>query len=178
MKNKTGFGWLLLLLAAIAASCDINGIKIPNEAPFADIPSAESLDDGKIVSIKWQADIGADSYILQKSIKGENGFGAFHEIYCGTETVYIDRNIDINISYVYRLDKKRGNKIFEGTEYVVFYRTRPDPFAGLITAVSYNGGTAVHLSWDTDTGADAYIILRCTESDYGNLGIDAFQEIW
>ncbi|GHV07425.1 hypothetical protein FACS189485_17760 [Spirochaetia bacterium] len=272
MRNKIGFMYLLFVFTAIAVSCDINGIKIPNEAPFADIPSAESLDDGKIVSLKWQADPGSDSYILQKSIKGENDFGAFQEIYRGTDTVYIDRNIDINISYVYRLDKKRGNKIFEGTEYtifnrtrpdpffdtvsarglsegkkvlltwgadtgadsyilqksiadndefrgfkeiysgldtsytdqdidtsisyvyrldkkrgnkifegrdyVVFNRTRPDPFAGLITAVSYNGGTAVHLSWDTDTGADVYIILRCTEKDYGSLGIDAFQEIW
>ncbi|ULQ59040.1 hypothetical protein K7I13_11025 [Brucepastera parasyntrophica] len=141
-------------------SCDSNGINsfISRSDPFPDNPSIKSLSGGKALSLSWKADTGADSYLVMRSIDGQNGLGAFEEIYSGDETVYLDRDIDVCLSYAYRLDKQRGGKIFKGSDIAYFIRTLP--FADEVTALGLEDGSVVRLSWNTDENADSYILRK------------------
>jgi len=123
------------------------------------------------VSLTWRKDDGADNYIVMRSINKENGFSEFLQIYHGAELTHIDMNIEVSVTYAYRLDKARGNKIIEGDRYV--YYARPLPFEGTITARSVNEGRSVFLSWEADENADKYIVMK---TEAGSNGVDFSNE--
>lgn len=100
--------------------------------PTREKPKAvvEETDDGRLQTIiTWDNDIGADKYILKRSLGHVRNF-PFATIYEGTDTSYTDTDTNPNTLYVYRLDKSRGKgnkeKIVLGNsnfyEYSVFYK--------------------------------------------------------
>jgi hypothetical protein len=177
MKNNLNLSRLLLIAATILLSCDNNGIDgiFSRAEPTPDVVVAESLNEGRNIFLKWNADPGADSYIIARSIDSAKGIDEFQQIYNGTETNYIDQNIDANLSYVYRLDKLRGNTIFEGKEVTLFSRTRNDPFFDEVVIERLSGDAEVYLEWRLDTGADSYILTKSKETD---AGLENFKDIY
>jgi hypothetical protein len=161
MRNR-GLKAAACALAALAASCDVNRIsgEMFRSDPFPDTVETEVVSAGLAVRLRWREDGGADQYAVMKSTYDEAGFGSFEVVYAGTETNYIDRGIDGNYNYAYRLDKKRGTKVFEGTGLTLFDRTRPDVFSGMVTAQNLNNGKSAYLVWEADPGADRYRIMR------------------
>ena len=80
--------------------------------PFQDVPAADSLSLEHTVFLTWKEDEGCDTFFLMKSY--DQPVPDFTCIYEGTATEYTDVNLPYGDRYVYRLDKKRGNKYFEG----------------------------------------------------------------
>jgi fibronectin type 3 domain-containing protein len=151
------------MVAAVSViSCNINSLDdiAFRSEPYPDTVTIESIDDGTALMLRWQGDAGADSYLLLKTVYDDNGFGVFESLFSGEQTHYIDRDIDKGTNYAYRLDKMRGDKLFEGKDFTLFKKTRPDPFSGVVAAQSLNNGKAAYLTWEEDTGADKYIIMR------------------
>jgi hypothetical protein len=79
--------------------------------PFVEIPTVRSFIEYNTVLINWTWDEGADEYILER---GNDHFANidYKEIYRGTNTEYRDRNLGEDKLYLYRLKKRRGEKIF------------------------------------------------------------------
>jgi len=117
--------------------------RLTRPAPFNDVVEAVEMRSIQAVNLKWKEDKGADDYILMRSVFEENGFEEFLPIYRGSELAYIDRDLEIAVTYAYRLDKTRGSTILEGNTYA--YYSRPRPSNGAINAQSVNGGKAVYL---------------------------------
>ncbi|MDR3130095.1 MAG: hypothetical protein LBU18_00955, partial [Treponema sp.] len=115
--------------------------------------------------MKWEADGAADKYNIMRSVYGENGLGAFSIIHSGAGTHYIDRDINAGSTYAYRLDKMRGDKLFEGEEFVFYFKTRGAPFQDAVMFERQEGDRAVALSWLADAGADSYILARRVEAE-------------
>jgi len=171
MKNKHTI--YLLAIALWCLSCDQNILNdhLARQDPFSDIVMVREIKSIHAVSLTWRKDAGADNYIVMRSISNENGFLEFLPIYRGTEWTYIDLDIEVSVTYAYRLDKIRGNKIIEGNRYV--YYARPLPFEGTITARSVNEGRSVYLAWKADENADKYIVMK---TEVGSNGIDFSDE--
>jgi hypothetical protein len=171
MKNKRMI--YLLVMALWCLSCDLNILNDhwARQDPFSDVVTVQEIKSIHAVSLTWRKDAGADNYIVMRSISNENGFLEFLPIYHGAEWTYIDLDIEVSVTYAYRLDKARGNKIIEGDRYV--YYARPLPFEGTITARSVNEGRSVYLSWEVDENADKYIVMK---TEAGSDGVDFSDE--
>lgn len=112
---------LLFLLASIflASSCSQNEFDDllfrTAEDPFCDTPEADSLSLEHTVYLSWKEDDAADNFYLMRS------FDAISLdwicVYEGKSTSYTDTNLIDNEKYIYRLDKTRGAKCFEGKKY-------------------------------------------------------------
>jgi hypothetical protein len=127
------------------------------DAPFPDTIVASNL--GSKALLSWKNDVNVDSYMIQKqSIDIDNNTSS--QSIPWDKTSYLDNDVVIDMIYVYRLDKIRGGTTYEGLSLTTFSTTRPDPFPGVIVAESLGDGTAAHLSWEPDVGADKYIVLR------------------
>lgn len=111
---------LLLLLAAMlmASSCAQNEFDAlllrSAEDPFCDTPDADSLSLERTVYLSWKEDCAADTFRLMRSPDQEQLY--FSCIYEGKETSYTDTDLAEGGKYIYRLDKTRGRKLFEGKE--------------------------------------------------------------
>lgn len=83
--------------------------------PFDDTPIADSLTTEHTVYLSWKEDGAADNFYLMRS------FDAISLdwicVYEGKSTSYTDTNLIDNEKYIYRLDKTRGAKCFEGKKY-------------------------------------------------------------
>lgn len=83
--------------------------------PFDDVPATDSLTTEHTVYLSWKEDDAADNFYLMRS------FDAISLdwicVYEGKSTSYTDTNIIDNEKYIYRLDKTRGAKCFEGKKY-------------------------------------------------------------
>lgn len=83
--------------------------------PFDDVPAADSLTTEHTVYLSWEEDDAADSFCLMRS------FDAvpldWSCVYEGKSTSYTDTNLIDNEKYIYRLDKTRGSKYFEGKKH-------------------------------------------------------------
>ena len=80
--------------------------------PFYDIPQTDFLTLEHTIFLTWKADDAADTYILMRSL--DQSVLNFSCVYEGTETAFTDTSLTDNNRYVYRLDKTRGAKYFEG----------------------------------------------------------------
>lgn len=83
--------------------------------PFDDTPKTDSLAKEHTVYISWKADDASDRFYLMKSF--DTVTLCWSCIYEGNETTFTDINLSDNERYIYRLDKKRGNKYFTGKNY-------------------------------------------------------------
>jgi hypothetical protein len=128
------------------------------QEPFSDTVVIQEMKSIRAVGLSWRGDNAADAYLVMRSIFDENGFQEFLPIFKGGEKEYVDHDIAIAVTYAYRLDKIKGDKVFEGATCV--YYTRPEPFPGVITTQSLNNGLAVYLTWEPDIGADEYRVMR------------------
>lgn len=83
--------------------------------PFDETPSVDSFSELNQIKISWNKDLGADDYRLMRACDTNNLTDeSFSEIYFGKDLFYVDKDIEQCKKYIYRLDKKRGNKIFYG----------------------------------------------------------------
>lgn len=83
--------------------------------PFSDVPVAESFKTENTIYLNWSEDNASDCFYLMRSIDAKTL--DFACIYEGTNTSYTDINIEPEKKYIYRLDKKRGTKLFKGEQY-------------------------------------------------------------
>jgi hypothetical protein len=156
-----------MLFAALFCSCNnsLFDLAIQREEPFADsvtvdVVVEEHTNDGMVLSLRWKKDIGADTYIVMRSEEGLSGYGDFIEVYWGTETGFIDRSIKKDTSYMYRLDKERGSKLFAGKDIVLFDQSLEYPLPGMINAEKMNEGYSISLSWEADEWTEQYVIMK------------------
>jgi len=89
------------------------------EDPFYDVPTTNSLKKENTIYLSWNEDDASDCFFLMRA--EDDTKLNFTCIYKGTETSYIDTDLEEQTRYVYRLDKQRGNKKFIGQEYALGY---------------------------------------------------------
>ena len=106
---------LSLLLASCYNSAFDEEIFRTQSDPFPDVPEAESLTRECTVFLSWLRDEGSDEFYLMKS--PDTSPPCFSCIYRGRGTEYTDTDVNDGSRYIYRLDKRRGKKYFEGARY-------------------------------------------------------------
>jgi hypothetical protein len=135
------------------------------EDPFSGKIMVQSINEGRSAHLTWEKDENADKYIVMKTEIGINGVNFNNKNtldrieFAGVHS-YIDNDIDIEKSYAYRLDKVRGNRVFQGSLITFLGKGRSDPFPGIITIQNLNNGKSAYLNWQSDEGADSYRIMR------------------
>ncbi len=104
----------LLIIIFIILSC--NESLLIDLSRNAIIPDGETVPEVKNYTIsdsillKWNADPGADEYIVYKDVYPAGNFSEI--IYRGTALQFIDTRVINNTFYYYKLAKRRGQKIF------------------------------------------------------------------
>lgn len=110
---------VLALLSIFMCSCTDNAVERillkPNRDPVSECPNVDSFLSPEYISISWKEDLASDIYMLMR--KDDNSNGAFECVYEGNNTSYVDYGIDSGHRYVYRVDKRRGNKPFISDKY-------------------------------------------------------------
>lgn len=115
------------------------------EDPFSDAPKAESFLKENTVYLSWAKDEAADEYILMRSVDGMKL--QFKCVYRGNGTSYTDVDLQNGGRYVYRLDKKRGIKVFVGERYG--YGVNTNIFGGVDSyGANNNEESATYLEQD------------------------------
>ncbi len=115
----------LILAAAVIllCSCSHNAFEDDlfrtTDDPFQDIPSADSLSLEHTVYLSWKSDDACDMFRLMRSYDSETL--SFSCVYEGRGTSYTDTDLTDNYRYIYRLDKTRGGRCFEGKSYAYGY---------------------------------------------------------
>lgn len=110
------FIWLSMILS----SCTNNTIQEilfkPNTDPsISNSIEVDSFGSLGSIHISWKLDEAADYYLLYR--KEDSSLGGFQCLYKGNGIEYADNDIESGKRYIYRLDKVRGNKIFESVNY-------------------------------------------------------------
>lgn len=110
-------GTLLPVVAlALFASCSENAFEEilfrTADDPFYDTPSIDSLALEHTVYLSWDEDDACDTFRLMRAY--DQSQLSFSCVYEGRRTAYTDVDLMDSSRYVYRLDKTRGKKYFEG----------------------------------------------------------------
>ena len=84
--------------------------------PSDDTPKTDSVSRLGEVLLAWKDDPAADKFYLMRSF--DVAPPDWSCIYEGVGTEWSDKSISAGGKYIYRLDKTRGKKYFEGKEYV------------------------------------------------------------
>ena len=87
--------------------------------PFYDTPSIDSLSLEHTVYLSWDEDDACDAFRLMRSC--DQKVLDFSCVYKGKQTAYTDIDLMNGNRYIYRLDKIRGKKYFEGIAYAYGY---------------------------------------------------------
>lgn len=118
MKKNKNVLKLIIVYVCMLNSCynnAFNEILFRNiNDPFDDVPKADSLSKEHTVYLSWQEDDAADKYYLMRSFDNTSNWDC---IYTGNETSFIDKELEDNTNYIYRLDKTRGIAYFTGKDY-------------------------------------------------------------
>lgn len=118
MKKNKNVLKLIIVYVCMLNSCynnAFNEILFRNiNDPFNDVPKADSLSKEHTVYLSWQEDDAADKYYLMRTIDNYINWDC---IYTGNETSFIDKELEDNTNYIYRLDKTRGTTYFAGKDY-------------------------------------------------------------
>jgi hypothetical protein len=78
--------------------------------PFGQTPRVESFVKSGMVTVSWNQDEGADTYILERA---KDAISPVYEtVYQGIFLAYEDHDTEDNGRYLYRLSKRRGDRIF------------------------------------------------------------------
>ncbi|HAH60839.1 MAG TPA: hypothetical protein DCL73_01930 [Treponema sp.] len=143
---------LLLPLLAVFMSCSTGFYEIISRTtsdPFYDVPVVDSFDAINTISLQWQSDDGADTYILMRALNDTTL--SYEELYRGTNCSYTDTAVLEGTLYRYRIDKIRGEKRFNGQK------------AGLGVASDIAQG----ILYDNSTEENAYeLTYKATSSCY------------
>ena len=135
------------LTSSLFASCSHNSIEEilfrTTEDPFYDVLQTDSLSLENTVYLTWQEDKASDCFYLMKAEDKKNL--VFECIYEGTKSEYTDSDILTDHRYVYRLDKKRGDKLFKGNTFSYGYgcQSRKDMYED-----NYAENSASYLEYD------------------------------
>jgi hypothetical protein len=106
---------IILLVAVSIVGCNSPlGLNVKSREPFADEVKANSFKGDYAIHLEWNNDQFVDNYIILRSIDSLNGLGNFIEIYRGKNVFFVDRNVESNIRYAYRIDKEYKNIIYNG----------------------------------------------------------------
>lgn len=92
--------------------------------PFQDVARAECFAAVNTIYLSWSADAGADEYILMRA--DDVRPYRFSQVYRGKGTAYADTFDAMTAAtdrYLYRLDKVRGSRRFEGRRHAYGART-------------------------------------------------------
>ena len=110
---------LACMLLAACPNQNFDAVMRTYSDPFDDTPTAESYLDMYAVRLGWQEDDAADEFILCRA-PDDGGYG-FEAVYRGTGTCYTDRfsESEEGERYIYRLDKRRGERVFTGSGYAL-----------------------------------------------------------
>ena len=119
MKKGIIISAALFLLCSCSQNAFEEMLFRTTDDPFDDVPLADSLSLEHTVFLSWKIDEGCDRYLLMRSC--DQPVLNFECVYEGTETRWTDRDIPDGRRYVYRLDKTRGKKRFEGKDYAYGY---------------------------------------------------------
>ena len=87
--------------------------------PFDDTPFANSLTLEHTIYLSWESDDACDKYRLMRSY--DQSVLNFFCVYEGTATNYIDVDLNDSNRYIYKLDKIRGDKYFNGSFFAYGY---------------------------------------------------------
>lgn len=132
--------------------------------PFVEVPSVVSFEKEETIEISWNADPGADEYILYRAV--DTAIPVYEILYQGTDLFLFDTDV-INGAgnrYLYTLGKVRGTKLFGPS----------DPALGVGSMVIQDElenndikGRATRLIWDLDANLFYYLSYSGAEvKDY------------
>lgn len=114
---------LSTITAVLLCSCSDNSFEKmlfrTTEDPFCDTPCTDSLRLEHTVYLSWREDEGCDTFRLMRSY--DSPPLSFTCVYEGAGTSYMDTDLEDNFKYIYRLDKIRGTKYFEGKAFAYGY---------------------------------------------------------
>jgi hypothetical protein len=97
------------------AGCNMSRPDEEKGSMFHDVAQVDCFRGNSTIQLRWQYDGSAAYYRLMRSVDGINGTLGFSEIYQGKDIFYLDRDVEADIRYVYRLDKA-GDQVLEGQE--------------------------------------------------------------
>lgn len=115
MKKRGKIGYLLGIIVCIGlgGSCDNGFFQVTSRSaanPVAVVPRVSSFASLSGISVSWDADVLADSYIVyRKQLPG----GDKEVVYRGTDCQYVDPYVENKQVYLYSLAKVRGTKEFD-----------------------------------------------------------------
>jgi hypothetical protein len=108
---------VILLATASLIGCNSPlGLNKNSGEPFTGEVRADSFKGDGAIHLEWGNDQFVDNYIIMRSIDGLDGPRNFIEIYRGKSVFFVDRNVQSDIRYVYRLDKEYRSAIYNGLE--------------------------------------------------------------
>lgn len=81
-----------------------------NKNPVVEKPSVVSFEKEETIKITWNADPGADEYVLYKAV--DQAIPVYEILYQGSELNVVDTNAIEGNRYLYTLGKVRGTKLF------------------------------------------------------------------
>ncbi|MCI7766428.1 MAG: fibronectin type III domain-containing protein [Oscillospiraceae bacterium] len=111
---------------------------------------------GKVINISWTAVKGASEYILLRT----DPDGAQREIYKGSQSSYVDSNVDNKTEYSYRVMAVRK---VDGKDYAGEYSSEQKGMINYVLSsvqglTATGGDGCIILKWDKVDGADGYYV--------------------
>jgi hypothetical protein len=101
------------LALAVFSSCSTGLFDDLGQAdadPFIRAPKVESFMTENVMTVSWDEDPGAAEYILERSL--DQAITVYSTLYRGTELIFVDTSGETGDSYLYRLTKVRGDRLF------------------------------------------------------------------
>ncbi len=121
-RFRYAFALLCAAMTVFMSSCSDNvfdAFSRTTDDPSDCILDVECL-KGEYITLRWEEDPACDRYVLLRTDDGKwNEPASYEVVYSGTGCEYRDEKVRegaVVSKYVYRLDKVRGNKTFEGTK--------------------------------------------------------------
>jgi len=109
---------ILISILLILAGCSPGMYEMlhrTTDDPIIVKPLVESFVESNAIFASWDADEGADEYILERAEDNPVSL-AYETVYKGTGTEYADNELEEGKRYIYRLSKRRGNETFGPSE--------------------------------------------------------------
>lgn len=145
---------IIVVFLLFTLSCSeslLNDMLRANRDPVVELPSVVSFEKEEIIEIRWNADPGAEEYILYRA---EDTLTPVYEIVCqGTSLSLTDTDVTDEHRYLYTLGKVRGTELFGPS----------DPVLGVGSSVIQDNlernnvkEAAAELVWDLDANLYYY----------------------
>lgn len=109
---------IFIVLSNLVISCTGGMYELLSRPPVMPIlaaPLVDSLISENTIILRWSEDTAADEYILWRA--PDEPSPVFSKIWNGQGSYFIDSRLPDKNQYIYRLDRRRGNKNFVSKEY-------------------------------------------------------------